>query len=285
MRLSGRAPIGALFLLGAWLAAPAWADGVYRWTDADGRVHFGDRPPPGAEQVAAGRAESGDALRAIDRVLDGDTVHLADGTKVRLIGLNAPEVAHRGDPAEPGGPRARRFLRGFLEGRRVRLTVGPEATDQYDRTLAHVATADGTSVNALLLRKGHAHATIHPPNTERAAAYFAAEAQAREAGRGIWDRPRYRLRPAARAGDLRNSFRRLRGRVERVTAKRKYVYLDFAGDFQAYLAKARAEAFARAGYPPEALRGQTLIVRGWIQLRDGTPAIRLHHPLQIEGNP
>ena len=277
--------MGALFLLGAGFAASALAGDIYRWTDAQGRVHFGDRPPPGAEQVASPDDVSGGRLRAVDWIPDGDTLHLADGTKVRLIGLNAPEVAHRDDPAEPGGPQARRFLRRFLQGEQVQLTVGPQARDKYDRILAHVATADGTSVNALLLRKGHAHAAIYPPNTERAPAYFAAEAEARQTGRGIWARPRYRLQPAARAGDLRNSFRRLRGRVARVTAKRKYIYLDFAGDFQAYLAKTRAEAFPRAGYSPEALRGQTLIVRGWIHLRDGTPTIRLRHPLQIEGNP
>ncbi|HKL77885.1 MAG TPA: DUF4124 domain-containing protein, partial [Gammaproteobacteria bacterium] len=52
MRLCGRAPIGALFLLAVLLPSLAGAGDVYRWTDADGEVHFGDRPPPHAERVA-----------------------------------------------------------------------------------------------------------------------------------------------------------------------------------------------------------------------------------------
>jgi endonuclease YncB( thermonuclease family) len=221
-------------------------------------------------------------LRAIEWIPDGDTLHLADGTEVRLIGINAPEVAHRGDPAEPGGPEAQRYLRALLADKRVRLTIGPEARDKYDRTLAHVVTRDGTNVALRLLRAGHAFAVAHPPNTTRAERYFAAERRARTAGRGLWGHPRYAVKPAAAAGDLRNTFRRVRGRVATATAKRKYVYLGFASGFQAFLRKDRRAAFAQAGKAPEALLGRTVVVRGWIHMRDGRPRVRLRHPLQIE---
>ncbi|MFP4560896.1 MAG: thermonuclease family protein [Thiohalorhabdus sp.] len=271
-------------MLGLLPAPGAPAGEAYRWEDADGTVHYGDRPPPQAERIPGTGSDPDDSgeLRSVERVLDGDTLELADGTRVRLIGLNAPEVAHGGDPAQRGGPEARRFLRDLLEGRRVRLKQGAEKTDRYDRLLAHVLTPDGTSVNASLLRRGHAHATVHPPNLSRVTEYFAAEREAQRAGRGIWALSRYRIQAAERARDLRNSFRRIRGRVKTVDRARKYVYLRFAEDFVAILRKDREDAFADAGKASGALQGRTVVVRGWVRLHEGTPAVRLHHPEQIE---
>lgn len=280
MAVRWRAPLGALFLLagtGASLAA-----GIYRWTDDAGRTHYGDQPPPNAERVGRTDGEAAKGLRAVASIPDGDTLRLADGTEVRLIGVNAPEVAHRDDPAEPGGPEAQRFLRGFLEGRRVRLEAGPERKDDYDRLLAHVFTADGTNVSAELLRRGHAHVAIQPPNTRRIDSYLALEQRARAAGRGIWARPRYRLRPVAEAGDFRNTFRRLRGEVTGIRTARKYIYLSFAGGLVARLEKDRRPAFAARGRDPGRLVGRRVVVRGWIQQRDGHPFLALRHPAQIE---
>ncbi len=269
-------------LLGALLlVANASGGEIYRWVDDDGRVHFGDRPPAEAERLDIGSPGTEPSLRTVEWIPDGDTIHLADGTKVRLIGLNAPEVAHRGDPAEPGGPEARKFLQDLLADQRVRLEIGEETRDKYDRTLAHVLTADDTNVNARILRAGHAHAVVRPPNLSHLREYFAAERAARKAGRGIWARPRYRVHPAARAKSLRNSFRRIRGRVTGIDEGRKYLYLDFAADFRAFLLLSDRETFAVAGKIPGALVGQSVVVRGWIHLRDGTPRIRLRHPVQI----
>ena len=273
--------MGALFLLAA-LPAMA-ADGIYRWTDDNGRPHFGDHPPPGAERLSGGDAEEASAgYHAVERIPDGDTIHLADGSEVRLIGINAPEVAQRDEPAEPGGPQARRFLRALLADERVRLEIGPEATDQYGRTLAHVFLDDGTNVAERLLAAGHAFVTPRPPNVTTVWPYFTVERRARSAKRGLWNRPHYAVRPAAKARDMRNSFRRLRGQVATVTPKRKYVYLGFASGFEAFLRKDRNRAFSEAGKNPEALLGRTMTVRGWIGMRDGTPRIRLRHPLQVE---
>lgn len=281
MRKRARAPIGALFLLAALPALAA--DGIYRRTDHDGKAHYGDRPPPDAERLDDDNTEDdGPRYRGVERIPDGDTIHLADGTEVRVIGINAPEVAHRDDPAEAGGPQARRFLKALVADNRVRLALGPETTDKYGRTLAHVFLEDGTNVAKRLLAAGHAFVTPHPPNVAKARAYFAVERQARDAERGLWARPYYAVQPIAEARDLRNTFRRLRGRVATVTPKRKYVYVGFASGFQAVLRKDRTEAFNQAGRGPQGLLGRIVVVRGWVRMRDGTPRMRLRHPLQIE---
>jgi micrococcal nuclease len=269
-----------MLLLGAALAAsgPASSAEVYRWSGDDGTVHFTDQPHPNAKRLVVGPSH----WYVVERVLDGDTFILSGGDKVRLIGLNAPELAHRGDPAEPGGQKATRYLRRLIEGHRVRLEYGPQRRDRYGRRLAHVSTEDGVDVNMRLLRQGLAHAVALPPDVTRAKFYFSAEATARRAGRGIWGGSRFQIQPAAEAQRFRNTYRRLRGRVTAAEAKRKYTYLHFARGLIARLANIDRPRFAKAGRPPDGLVGRTLVVRGWIGQRAHHPFVRLRHPLQIE---
>ena len=96
--------------------------------------------------------------QTVDRVVDGDTIVVRGIGRVRLIGVDTPEVQHpRRGSSEPGGQAARTFLKSWLEGRRVRLEFGPVRTDKYGRTLAYVYL-DGTSVTDELIRLGHGRA-------------------------------------------------------------------------------------------------------------------------------
>lgn len=99
----------------------------------------------------------------IGRVIDGDTVTLASGERVRLVGINAPEAE------EPGGARATAFLRSVLRsGTRVGLNVDDlRPRDRYGRTLAVVfVSLDGRliNLNAELLRSGLAEPLFVPPS-------------------------------------------------------------------------------------------------------------------------
>ena len=107
--------------------------------------------------------------QTVDRVIDGDTIVVRGVGRVRLIGVDTPEVQHpqRG-PSEPGGRAARTFLENWLEGRRVRLEFGPVRTDKYGRTLARVYL-DGTSVTDELIRLGHGR-PMHIPSPAEVAA-------------------------------------------------------------------------------------------------------------------
>src|SRR3990167_637056 len=74
--------------------------------------------------------------RAVMRVIDGDTIVLRGGERVRLIGVDAAEMS------EPDGPRAKECLRDSLGDDRVRLEYGPQRRDRFGRTLAYVETKD-----------------------------------------------------------------------------------------------------------------------------------------------
>ena len=96
--------------------------------------------------------------RALVRwVNDGDTIVLVGGERVRYLGINAPEVAHEDQAAEPYGDRARSFNRSLVHRRWVRLKYTEQRRDHYGRLLACVFLEDGTFVNGELVRVGYAH--------------------------------------------------------------------------------------------------------------------------------
>jgi len=89
-------------------------------------------------------------------VVDGDTFRTATGERVRLLGIDAPEVAHHDQQEEPFGDESTAWLRQQISGRVVTLHMGAEETDRYGRTLAWVYLADGTLINQLSLLTGQA---------------------------------------------------------------------------------------------------------------------------------
>ena len=119
----------------------------------------------------------------VERVIDGDTVELSTGERIRYLLVDTPESTSR---PECFGEEASRFNAELVEGRRVRLTYDVECTDRFDRLLAYVEV-DGRDVNRLLIEQGFACVLQIPPNgSERAADYVELEAEARREGRGMW---------------------------------------------------------------------------------------------------
>jgi micrococcal nuclease len=98
----------------------------------------------------------------IDYVHDGDTLFLTDGRKVRLLGINTPEI---GDNLECYGDEATTLLRSLLpEGTHVWVDADIEPLDQYGRSLLFIYTDDATNVNLELLNQGAAEVEMYEPN-------------------------------------------------------------------------------------------------------------------------
>jgi micrococcal nuclease len=144
----------------------------------------------GVALVASRRGGAALAGR-VTYVIDGDTVVVRldseQPVQVRLIGINTPEIAHFGKPGECFGIRAATITRRLALGRRVLLQAGRERHDRYGRLLAYVHVLGGPDdLERTLLVRGAAHTLAIAPNIDRAAAYAQVEAEAREAGRGLW---------------------------------------------------------------------------------------------------
>jgi micrococcal nuclease len=122
----------------------------------------------------------------VARVIDGDTIQLDDGRKVRLIGVDTPETVHPQKEVEYYGKEASDFTKSMLEGKEVYLEYDIQPTDKYGRTLAYIWLSDGTLFNELLVLKGFAQVATFPPNVKYVERFTAAQKQAIEANAGLW---------------------------------------------------------------------------------------------------
>jgi micrococcal nuclease len=123
--------------------------------------------------------------RVVERVVDGDTLVLDGGERVRLIGVDTPESVDPHRPVERFSKEAAAFTRRLAEGKRARLEFGDESRDRFKRTLAYVWLEDGTFLNAEIIRQGYGHAYTRFP-FRYAEQFRALEREARENRRGLW---------------------------------------------------------------------------------------------------
>ena len=123
----------------------------------------------------------------VSRVVDGDTIVLADGRKVRYIGINTPETVDPRRPVQCFGTEASAFNHTLVAGKTVRLEKDISETDKYGRLLRFVYLEDGTLVNETLVREGYASASAFPPDITKQDLFFAAEREARAAHAGLWN--------------------------------------------------------------------------------------------------
>ena len=118
-------------------------------------------------------------------VIDGDTIDVTAIGRVRLLGIDAPEIGRGYDTSAPFGREARERLTQLILHRWVRLEQEGAALDVYNRHLAYVITEDGQFVNAALVRDGLARVSARLPLT-RLQELQRAESEAQAFRRGMW---------------------------------------------------------------------------------------------------
>jgi micrococcal nuclease len=129
-------------------------------------------------------------------VVDGDTVDVVDDSRgrlrIRVLGIDSPEVQKPGFSVGCWGPQASDFARSTLTGQRVAIVTDPsqDAHDRYGRTLAYLDRPGGWDFSVEAARAGAARVYVygHKP-VARTPQIEAAESEARQAGRGRWGPP------------------------------------------------------------------------------------------------
>lgn len=134
-------------------------------------------------------------VATVDYVIDGDTIDVITPTgetqRVRLLGINTPEVSHDDEPGQCGGEAATEQLRALLpEGTSVHLQSDTAADDQdrYGRLLRYVELENGADIGHELISAGYAHAwaPASAPDPDRIDAYQDATDEAEAANTGSW---------------------------------------------------------------------------------------------------
>lgn len=242
-------------------------------------------PPQRIEQTAR-----------VNYVYDGDTLQLESGRKIRLIGIDTPEVFSRKyqipTDIKQQGLQARDALQALLNqsSRRVQLAYGQEPQDRYGRTLAHVFLPDGTNLQAELIARGHAIAFTTPPNDRMSDCYRTQEQGARQQQLGIWQLPQYRIRHTQQTLDQLDGFHRLQGQVTEVTQSKSRIRLRLGPQIEVNIYKNDWANFSL--HQLLNLQGKTVRVRGWVspvkqrnKTADTPPRYRLtlrHHDALTE---
>lgn len=220
-------------------------------------------------------------------IVDGDTLVLANGTEVRLVGIQAPKLP-LGRPnfrKWPLADDAKATLASLALGKRLELRYGKGPIDRHGRLLADLFDPDGRWIQGELLARGMARTYTFRDNRARARELLAIEDRARRARRGIWAHPFYRVVSAAESAQFIDTFQLVEGRVLDAAIVRGRAYLNFGrdwrSDFTISVAPRDVRLFRRAGAPPGSYNGRRIRVRGWLKSRNG-PMIVVTHPEQIE---
>lgn len=257
------------------------------------------------------RPAGGDDGAEVTRIYDGDTIEaLVSGRsqKIRYIGIDSPEMSDSREAVLEMARAATEANRRLVEGRIVRLEYDVQTRDTYGRLLAYVWIGD-TLVNEVLVRDGYAAARSFPPNVRYQERLRAAQQDAQDAGRRLWDgrladgplrlrgNQSTRASAEARPGDglQLDAFDANRhvGEVATVcgrVAGGRYL----GGDGLTFLNLERrypnqpftivvpsSTRRAMGGTPETDLPGMDVCVAGRIELHRGTPQILVHDPAQL----
>ncbi len=214
----------------------------------------------------------------VSNVVDGDTLASAGGEKVRLIGIDTPELGREGAPDEPFARAAQAEVQRFLGGgsAEVQVLPGIEREDRHRRLLAHVFDGDGRNLSEHLLRQGLAYQVTVPPNERFSDCYQGAESEARSLQRALWSLP-----PLAAANLPKDveGFRRIAGWVGAVVKGKGVTRIDLDGALTLRIANADLHRFDRALLAE--IPGRRVEVRGWVYRYRGRPQLRLRHPSSL----
>jgi endonuclease YncB( thermonuclease family) len=254
--------------------APFWLWGVFFvlwWLSGNGY-------PEAADGCAA---DSATQRVRVGYVYDGDTIKLEDGRRVRLIGINTPEIGHHGQPNQDFAQQARSVLQDILDANNkiLYLQYANELQDHYGRVLAHAYLEDGTNVAVRLLEQGLATTLVVPPNTRTHSCYQRHEDAARNAARGLWALPAYQPVDSHNLQPESRGFRIVHGRIMKIRQSRYSIRLELDGPLDLYINRKDLVNFPDDF--PQATLGRKVVVRGWITGKGEHLRINLRHPAAL----
>jgi micrococcal nuclease len=169
---------------------------IYFWTDENGTKHFSNIAPALNETFEESK-ESHAVLKKIKsnkkqrykvlKVYDGDTIQVSglDLTfKIRLVGIDSPEIGYKGQKSQPFSQKAKKYLTSLLNHKKI--AIKSYGTGGYNRQLVEIFL-DDQNINLKMLQVGLAqvYAGKHPKNFD-SKVYKKAEQKAKQAKKGMW---------------------------------------------------------------------------------------------------
>ncbi len=143
------------------------------------------------DQAGANTKVMNSELYSVIRVVDGDTIHInIDGKteKVRIIGLDTPEVHHPSKPIQCFGREASQKMKDLINGKQIRIEQDPTQAerDKYGRLLLHIFTAEGENIAYKMISEGYAHEYTYRIPYKYQNQYKKAQKTAEQSDLGLW---------------------------------------------------------------------------------------------------
>ncbi len=219
----------------------------------------------------------------ISRVIDGDTIELANGQRVRIIGMDTRELTASDPQDKLWGQRARQVVQDMLAGdNNVTVYTEKERQDRYGRLLGHIRTGTGQDVSGELIARGLAIAVAVGANTGCATDNIDLEKSARLAGSGLWkNKGPWWSQTGHRPADGRG-FHVMQSTVDKQTGQGRKTKLDLANGIKISLGRQWPLDDTHTDALLGNLKNSTLEVRGWIGGRKTAPTLTLHHPANVQ---
>ncbi|HSW88569.1 MAG TPA: thermonuclease family protein [Candidatus Saccharimonadales bacterium] len=151
--------------------------------------HISSSITPTPEQVSSQPTSSD--LYPVVKVVDGDTIEVLINekkTKIRLIGIDTPEVVDPRKPVQCFGKEASNHAKEMLTGKEVRLVADPTQgdKDKYGRLLRYVFLPDGTNFNLQQIAEGYAFEYTYDIPYQYQTEFRQAQQKARDTNLGLW---------------------------------------------------------------------------------------------------
>lgn len=266
-----------ILFTGLFLQANLFAADIFRSEDEKGQVTFSDKASPSSQKIES-KPLSNRYLYKVKKVYDGDTIVLDSGERVRLLGINTPEIDSRHRQGEKGGQAAKRWLQAKLQQGQVYLEFDQQQRDKYKRLLAHCFLPNNEHLNASILEAGLASLSIIPPNNKYGAALISAQQQAEQANRGIWARPEYKPRSiSSLSRENSKGWQRYLATATSIKQGRSYVRLVLNKNVDIRIPMANLDLFPEL----KTYLGKPIEIRGWASRSKQHFSILIRHPSAI----
>ncbi len=220
--------------------------------------------------------------------VSGDTIELASGDILVLVGIEAPKMPGFGLTPQPMAKQATAYLNAVAEGEEAFVYFVGEERDRHRRLLGQIELKDGTWLQGLMVRRGMARVHSLRSHTRCIRELQKLEQVARTERLGIWSLDWYQVRSPDRLRQEIDTFQIVEGRVRAAAIVKGRHYLNFGDDWKTDFTVTIAPKFRKAleggDIDLKSLEGQRIRVRGWITSYNG-PNLEVTHPEQIEYPP
>lgn len=226
----------------------------------------------------------------VEKVIDGDTFKIEGNRRVRLLGIDTPEIKNKnkGEIDLDYGDEAREYADKRLEGKKVYMEYDVRKKDKFGRILAYVFLDDGTFFNAELLAEGYAHLLTIAPDVKYVDLFKKLAREAKVNERGLWGKYREQTEDLPiiswqEAEEFIGKRVVVKGTVMDTYDSGKAVFLNFDMEYwHTFTAVIFAGDKCKFAVDPEKYYlNKEIKVTGEIELYEDAPEIIVYHPVQI----